>query len=253
MLLMFSMGLQAVLVLLFFSPSAPPNLRGLPVEDLLTPPSRCRFGPPASPGGPSSQLGPGPDRFSRSRAGLPSLLAEDAWSGPDRRRAGPGPDPDSGSSAGRGGRVLGLPTAGGPGEARSVPTPRGRCVVVCVCGCGCGADPAPSRGLDVDSVAPHRRRRSAAHGGPHGAAWLTPCRASALFTPSRVLAGTGSRPLASSPSGAAGCASKSCNPAALAPLRASSPLNCSAGGLSDGPLRSPPCVCWFAYATKQGS
>jgi hypothetical protein len=161
--------------------------------------------------------GPGPDRFSRSQAGLTGLLnplAEDACSGPSR--AGPRSGVRLqlrlwGADAGPPHRV------GGSGRSLLCSHPSGslRC-------CVCLWSSVWHRSGFV-AWARRRRRRalpSSRRGpwGPHGALRLTPCRASALFTPSRVLAGTGSRPPASSPAGAAGCASKSCNPAALALL-----------------------------------
>ncbi len=110
-------GLQAVRLLLFLSPSAASSCSGTP-----DPPSGCRFSPPAGSGGPGSRMGPGPDRISRSRPGLPSRLAEDACSGgvrqgpagQGRTRARPGPDELRGSSAGtEGGADAGPPHLGG--------------------------------------------------------------------------------------------------------------------------------------------
>jgi hypothetical protein len=92
-----------------------------------------------------------------------------------------------------------------------------------------------------------RRLRAAAtskHGSwePWGAGWPVPRRASALlFTPSRVLARTtGSGPPATSPAGAAGCASKSCSPGGSGlPPSPRTQLEAFGGRLSDGPLPSP--------------
>jgi hypothetical protein len=89
--------------------------------------------------------------------------------------------------------MRGLPTVGGPGAAHSVSTPRGRCVAMCVCG---NVWFSVLYGSGFVAWARRRRLRATSSSmrgpwGPHGAAWLRPCRASALFTPSRVLAGTG--------------------------------------------------------------
>ncbi len=93
--------------------------------------------------------------------------------------------------------MRGLPTVGGPGAAHSVSTPRGRCVAMCVCG-NVRFSVRHGFGFVAWAWRPRLRAssssmRSALRGpwGPHGAAWLRPCRASVLFTPSRVLVGTG--------------------------------------------------------------
>jgi hypothetical protein len=158
------------------------------------------FGPPAGSCGPGSRLGSGPDRsagvWQVSRVfWLRTLGAgRPGRAGPGRVRTQPGPDALRDSTAGRRGQMRGIPTVGGPGAAHS----------------------ASSRGLGVDTFAP-LRRRCAARGGlmaqrGSGHAGLRPSLLQAVCWPGR-----GSRPPASSPAGAAGCASKYLAPRQLWP------------------------------------
>jgi hypothetical protein len=164
------MGSQAVRLLLLFSPSAASSCRGTPDPTL-----RLQVRPAGWLRRARVTDGPRPGRISRSRAGLPSLLAEDAWSG----AAGPGragPDParpgrTQGFDCRHGGADAGPPHRGGVGHSPPCSHPSGslRCYV-CVCCNRCCADLGPSRGLGVDASA-LLRRRCAAHGSlmaPHG-------------------------------------------------------------------------------------
>ncbi len=84
-------------------------------------------------------------------------------SGPGRSR----PGPSQGFDCGRGGRMRGLPSAGGRAQPALFP-PLGVAALLCnsvfVCGSRCCADPGSSRGLGAYAIT-QLRRQCAAHVG----------------------------------------------------------------------------------------
>ena len=208
MLLMCFVGSQAVLGLLFFSPSAAALCRGTPDPTLGFP------GRPA--GRPGTQPGPDPGPVLRGgRAGLPPIHVRLDGPGRDSARhrgTGPGPGPGRARSrlARRGFRrqagvaAAGLPVFGMPGSARTVLTRSGHSVAasallgvsVVVPVRALGADRGRARCLDVFA------RLSGSLVAPRGfgCAGLRP----PFFAPSSALARAGPGPSASSPAGAAG-------------------------------------------------
>ena len=231
-----SSGVAGGLCSPFFSPSAGgPSLPQNPCPCPLA----FRVGPPAGAGRPGPRPDPGLTRPSRRTGNRVFRSDSEEWAG-----CGPGravldlalarPVP-RGFDAARGRRLLGPPCFGRTGSARTVPILRGRCVGsiavwvsestwpgvpgpdklawlamtfgVAVLPCG-----FPSLGPGVcvggfHAVARRRRRRAAyeaggrvAQRGPHHVRLM-----SFPFTPSCVLARTGSGPSVSLPVGAAGC------------------------------------------------
>jgi hypothetical protein len=207
------MGSQAVLGLLFFSPSAATICRGTPDPTLGFP------GRPA--GRPGTQPGPDPGPVLRGgRAGLPPIHVRLDGPGRDsaRHRApGPGPGPGRARSrlARRGFRrqagvaAAGLPVFGTPGSARTVLTRLGHSVAASALLGVSAVVPARALGADRgpgEGALPRRLR--AALWEPCGAKRLRLRWAPAPFLCSEQCAGQGGSrpggPSASSPAGAAG-------------------------------------------------
>ena len=206
MVLMSFVGAQAILGLLFFSPSAAAPCRGTPDPTLGFP------GRPA--GRPGTQ--PGPDPGPVLLGDVPGFLRSMfAWTGPGRdsarhrarSRAGPGPEPA---------RTAGVSTTcrgGGCGASRlrdaglrpHCSHPLGSfCCCVCLAWCVCCCSCAGPRSRPGEGALPRRLR--AALWEPCGATrlWLRRAPAPLFFAPSSALARAGPGPPASSPAGAAG-------------------------------------------------
>ena len=198
--LMYSVGSQAVLGLLFFSPSAATLCRGTPDPTLGFP------GRPA--GRPGTQ--PGPDPGPVLLGDVPGFCRSMiAWS----FRPGPGwAGPGAGSHVGGfddrlGGEAAGLPELRDAGLRPHCSHPPGSfCCCVCLAWCVCclvvparalGADRGRARCLDAFA------RLSGSLVAPRGfgCAGLRPL----FFAPSSALARAGPGQSASSPAGAAGC------------------------------------------------
>jgi len=210
MLLMCSMGSQAVLGLLFFSPSAATLCRGTPDPTLLLSGSARR--PARAPAGPQ----PGPVQLGDVPGSSASGGAGRVGPGPGSGRARPGLRPGPAarsrlalpgvSTTGRGGRLRGFPSSGRRAPP-ALSSPAWVTLLLCLSGVGVSAALTIPRGpLGAGrgrSALPRRRR--AARWEPCGAAWLRLRRAPALFfAPSGALAWVEPGPSASPPAGAAG-------------------------------------------------
>jgi hypothetical protein len=160
--------------LLFFSPTAASFCRGPHPQAA----GSARRPAPAVPGpgrarALTGSAGVGPEfRVFRPRtlgAGRPGRAgpAEPGRAGPERAQGFECRQEGADAGAPHRGRV-----GRGSGPLCSHPPGSLRCFV-----CRCGADPGSSRGLGAD----------AALGGPPGAAWLRPCRASARSTLSQYI------------------------------------------------------------------
>ena len=186
---MWFVGSQAVLGLLFFSPSAAILCRGTPDPTLGFP------GRPA--GRPGTQ--PGPDPGPVLLGDVPGFCRSMiAWScgpgrGPSRARAraGPGAGSHVGGFDDRPGGGCGASRLRDAGLRPHCSHPPGSfCCCVCLAWCVCCCSCAGPRSRPGEGALPRRLR--AALWEPCGAAWLRLRRASALFfAPSSVLAWAG--------------------------------------------------------------
>ena len=185
------MGSQAVLGLLFFSPSAATLCRGTPDPTLGFP------GRPA--GRPGTQPGPDPGPVLRGgRAGLPPIhvrLDGPGWDSARHRapgRAGPGPEPartTGVSTTGRGGGC-GASRLRDAGLRPHCSHPPGSfCCCVCLAWCVCCCSCAGPRSRPGEGALPRRLR--AALWEPCGATRLWLRRAPAPFLCSEQCAGQG--------------------------------------------------------------